>query len=76
MKQIPEHETVRKIMDEVYNRFYLKWRKNYTQDNAADMLQEARELNKKYDDCNLCRHMIADLIECIEFERRRRGSGE
>jgi len=47
-----------------------------TTDNAGQMLQEAHELNEKYNNCDLCRHMIADLIECIEKEYRRRVSGE
>lgn len=76
MKTVPSHETIKQIMNEVYNGFYLKWRKIITIDNAGQMLQEARELNKKYNNCDLCRHMLADLIECIEKEYRRRVSGE
>ena len=67
----PDHETVKQIMNEVYNRFYLKWRKSMTEDNIDQILQEAREINQKYN-CDLCRHMVVDLIECIEEEYKRR----
>jgi hypothetical protein len=66
---IPDHETVKQIMNEVYNKFYLKWRRELTLDNIGQMMQEAYALEHKYDG-GLCRHMIADLIECIENERR------
>ncbi len=69
-ERIPKPEQVRLIFKDTYN-FYLCWKDILTQDNASQMMQEAYELKHRYG-CSLCRHMIADLIECIEVEYRRR----
>jgi hypothetical protein len=68
---IPSPSEVRQIFNETYNVFYKKWINPNTPYDPGLMLQEAHELNQKYD-CELCRHMVADLIECIEDEQRRR----
>ncbi len=70
---IPKPEQARLIFKDTYN-FYLRWKDILTQDNVGQMMQEAYALEHKYD-CSLCRHMIADLIECIEAEYRRREEG-
>lgn len=72
---IPSPIEVRQIFNEAYNVFYKKWINSNTPFNADQMMQEARELNQKYD-CDLCRHMLADLIVCIEDEYRRRDKSE
>lgn len=73
-KKIPSPEEVRQIFFEVYNSFYRKWINMNMPFDAEKMLQEAHELNSKYD-CDLCRYMLTDLIICIQ-EYRRRVSGE
>ncbi|MGF7145315.1 hypothetical protein HNQ56_003756 [Anaerotaenia torta] len=46
-----------------------KCKKYIPSTKECKMMQEAYTLEHKYD-CSLCRHMVADLIECIENERR------
>jgi hypothetical protein len=72
---IPDHETVKQIMNDVYNGFYLKWRKQLTQENAGEMMQEYRELNQRYP-YELCYVNLLNLLECIENEFRRRVPSE
>lgn len=72
-KRIPSAIEVRQIFNETYNVFYRKWTNPNTPYNPDIMMQQAHELNQKYD-CDLCRHMIADLIVCIEDEWKRRNS--
>lgn len=67
--KIPNQTEVRQIFNETYNVFYRKWINPNTPYDAAVMLQEARELNRKYEGQNIV--SIAGLIECIEYERRR-----
>lgn len=67
--KIPTQIEVRQIFNEAYNVFYKKWTNSITPHDPDQMLREAHELNRKYE-CELCRHMIADLIECIENEWR------
>ncbi len=69
---IPSPVKVRQIFNDTYNVFYKKWCNTNTVYNPDLMLHEARELNWKYD-CDLCRHITADLIICIENERRMQG---
>lgn len=68
---IPDHETVKQIMNEAYNGFYLKWRNNLTIDNADQMMQEVNELDEKYP-YPLCRKILLELVEIIEdgFKKR------
>lgn len=72
MEKIPDHDTVKQIMDETYNKFYLKWRNALTLENAEHMMQEVRELEKKYP-YRLCHDNLLNFIECIEKEYRRRS---
>ena len=65
----PNPAEVRQIFHETYNVFYKKWINPDIPYDPVQMMQEAYALEHKYD-CSLCRHMIADLIECIENERR------
>jgi hypothetical protein len=58
-------------MNDVYNGFYLKWRNILTQENAAVMMQEAYELERKYP-YDLCHSLLINLISCVEEEYRRR----
>lgn len=66
---IPTHEEVRNIFNETYNAFYKKWINPNTQYNPELMLQEARELDRKYNHQKIV--SITELIVCIENERRR-----
>ena len=75
VEHIPSHEEVRNIFNETYNVFYKKWKNISNLDDWKIMRQEAIELDRKYD-CELCRHMVADLIECIEEEWRLKNNGE
>ncbi|MDF2538864.1 MAG: hypothetical protein K0S76_1885 [Herbinix sp.] len=68
---IPDHETVKQIMNEVYNKFYLKWRNTLTQENASEMMQDVRDIEKFYP-YDLCSSNLLSLVECIEEEYRRR----
>lgn len=72
----PDHETIKQFMNDVYNGFYLKWRLTLTQKNAADMMNDVYELEKKYSQYELCKTIILCLIECIEEEYRRRDLSE
>lgn len=72
---IPDHETVKNIMNEVYNGFYLKWRKSLTQENAGEMMLEVYDLERKYP-YELCHSNLMNLIECIEEEYRGRYPSE
>lgn len=75
MSNIPEHETVKQIMNEVYNGFYLKWRISLTQDNASEMMKDVYAIEAKYP-YQLCHDNLLNFIECIEEEwKRRQESG-
>lgn len=67
---IPNQIEVRQIFNETYNVFYKKWINPNTEYNVDQMMQEARELNQKYEGQKVVN--IVELIECIEDERRRR----
>lgn len=71
---MPDSKQVKLIFKETYL-FYTKWI-SVSDPDWDKLMQEAHQLNEKYNNCNLCRHMIADLIECIEKEYKRRVPGE
>ncbi len=66
---VPDRTEVRQIMNDTYNVFYRKWINPDTPYDPAVMLQEARELDRKYEGQKIVN--IAELIVCIEEERRR-----
>lgn len=68
---VPDHETVKQIMNEAYNKFYLKWRMEMSESNIDTMMQEAHEISHKFN-CELCNNLMANLVTCIEEEWRRR----
>jgi hypothetical protein len=72
MANVPDHENVKKMMNELYNGFYLKWRSILTLENAGQMMQEVHEIEKKYP-FQLCRDILVGLVESIEEEYRKRG---
>jgi hypothetical protein len=74
-KKMPSPEEVRAIFNETYNVFYKKWINSNTPFNADAMMQEVHAINQKYD-CKLCRHMLVDLIVCIQNEWKRRNQSE
>jgi hypothetical protein len=69
---IPDHDTVKQFMNEVYNGFYLKWREILTTENSANMMNDVYALEKKYGQYELFKTIILCLIECIEEAYRRR----
>lgn len=60
---MPDSEQVRLIFKETYL-FYTKWN-SISNSNWDKLMQEARELNKKYPFA-LCRQILIELIEVIE----------
>jgi hypothetical protein len=69
---IPSPAEVRQIFNDTYNVFYKKWINSDAAYDPAVMLQEARELNQKYEGQKIVN--IAELIACIEKERRRQNN--
>jgi hypothetical protein len=69
-KKIPSPPEVRQIMNDTYNVFYRKWTNPDTVYDPDVMMQEARELDRKYNHQSIV--SIAELIICIEEERVRR----
>jgi hypothetical protein len=63
---------VRQIFNDTYNVFYKKWINPDTVYDPSVMMQEARELDRKYNHQDIVN--IVALIECIEEERRRESS--
>jgi hypothetical protein len=68
LSEIPSPAEVRQIFNDTYNVFYKKWINPDTPYDTEIMLQEARELNRKYEGQKIVN--IAELIVCIENERR------
>lgn len=61
------HEDIKSIFSETYNSFYLKWKNNISsQDDILKMRNEARELSRKYRDCDLILHITVDLATILE----------
>jgi hypothetical protein len=72
-KKIPTPTEVRQIFNDTYNVFYKKWTNPNTVYDSAVMMQEAHELDRKYDGQKIV--SIAELIICIENEvLKRRNS--
>jgi hypothetical protein len=58
--------------DEVYNKFYRKYKEANTDEEFKSLIREANELDKKYS-FDLCHHMLLDLINIIENNYKERG---
>lgn len=61
----PSHVEIRNIFNETYNVFYKKWK---SISNPADwdiLMQEVRDLNRKYP-YSLCQRILLELVEIIE----------
>ncbi len=71
MANVPDHETVKKMMNELYNGFYLKWRNTLTPENSDQMRKEMIEIDHRYD-CQFCRDILAGLVESMEEEYRKK----
>jgi hypothetical protein len=67
-KNIQSPSEVRQIFNDTYNVFYKKWINPDTVYDPDVMMQEARELDRKYNHQSIV--SIAELIVCIEDERR------
>lgn len=65
VKYIPSHDEIRNIFNETYNVFYKKWKDISALADWPILMQEARELNKKYP-YSLCQQILLELIEIIE----------
>lgn len=68
---IPTHEEVRNIFNETYNVFYRKWHTITDPEQWVQLMQDMREIDKKYN-CDLCRQMLIELVRVIEDEFKRR----
>lgn len=61
------HEDLKSIFNETYNSFYLKWKNNISsEDDILKMRNEARELSRKYGDCDLILHITVNLATILE----------
>jgi hypothetical protein len=61
---LPDQEQVKLIFKDTYL-FYTRWVNTLTLSNAGQLMQDVRRLNEKYD-CELCRQLLLNLVECIE----------
>ena len=68
----PTPDEVREIFNEVYNKFYRKYKEANTDEEFKSLIREANELDKKYS-FDLCHHMLLDLINIIENNYKERG---
>ena len=63
---------VRDIFYETYNKFYLKWKGNVSsEEDVINMVNDAREISRKYRDIELVRHLTIDLSIMLENEFKR-----
>ncbi|HHV13230.1 MAG TPA: hypothetical protein GXX75_23440 [Clostridiales bacterium] len=69
---VPDQKQVRQIFHETYNVFYKKWTNPDTGYDTDAMMQEVYALDRKYD-CQLCRDILAGLVESIDQEMVRRA---
>jgi hypothetical protein len=70
-KRIPSLSEVKDIFRDTYN-FYLKWRGINNADAWPQLIEEAEQLNRKYQ-CDLCQRMLVELVEIIEAEFMEKG---
>lgn len=68
----PPQEEIRNIFNETYNIFYQKWKSISNPADWSTLMQDARELNKKYP-YPLCRRILLELVEIIEAEFMEKG---
>lgn len=54
---------VRMIFKDTYN-FYLKW-KNGKEEDAFQIHKESKEINQKYNNCDLCRGILVELCSIL-----------
>lgn len=54
---------VQGIMTDTYN-FYLRW-KDAKETDAGQIYQESKEINQKYDNCDLCRGILVELCTIL-----------
>jgi hypothetical protein len=75
-KKIPNQADVRQIFNDTYNVFYKKWKDISNPEEWANLMQEMREIDNRYQ-CDLCRQILLELVKCIEHEyKARRDSSE
>lgn len=71
----PSHEKIRQIFNDTYNVFYKKWKSISNLSDWDALMQDAREMNKKYP-YPLCRRILLELVEIIEDGfKERSGQG-
>lgn len=63
---MPDKEQVKNIFRDTYN-FYLKWIDISNPEDWVNLIQEANELDKKYQ-YPLCRQILLELVQVIEGE--------
>ena len=66
------HEKVKMIFNDTYNLFYLKWKDIKTEEEISAMWEKAKEINRKHDDCKLCRDIMLFLCNNIELDLKQR----
>lgn len=72
---IPSHEEVRQIFNDTYNVFYKKWKDISSPEQWADLMQDMREINQKYN-CDLCRQILLELVKVIEHDFLKKQGGD
>lgn len=71
------NEKVKEIFWQCYNVFWNKWKSmEFTRQSPEweDVIKESRDLMKKYN-CDLCNHIICDLITELEDRYKEKEAG-
>lgn len=61
----PNHEEIRNIFNDIYNKFYLKWKDISNPTDWDDLMHDMRNLSDKYP-YPLCRKILLELVQVIE----------
>jgi hypothetical protein len=75
---IISHEEVKQIFNNGYNYFYLKWKDIKNPEDIELMWNEAKEINRKHNDCELCHDILLNLSKIIhnDFKLRSVNDGQ
>jgi hypothetical protein len=69
---ILSYEQIKNIFNDTYNLFYLKWKDIKTEEEISAMWEKAKEINRKHNDCKLCRDIMLFLCNNIELDLKQR----
>lgn len=68
----PTPDEVREIFNEVYNKFFLKFKESKTDEDFLILHKEALEIDKKFP-FKISRVMLKELIDIIDNYSKERG---